>query len=90
MTSSGLRQLVPDEAFGHDLKYPDAVRIIKSLQKTAAENNLQFGLKLTNTLESLNNKNVFGSDVSMMYMSGRALHPHLCKSCQKAAGRVQR
>jgi putative selenate reductase len=66
---------VPDEAFGHDLKYPDAVRIIKSLQKTAEENNLQFGLKLTNTLESLNNKNVFGSEVNMMYMSGRALHP---------------
>ncbi|MFZ0471237.1 MAG: putative selenate reductase subunit YgfK, partial [Bacteroidales bacterium] len=69
------KTIVPDEAFGHDLKYPDAVRIIKSLQKTAAENNLQFGLKLTNTLESLNNKNVFGNDVSMMYMSGRALHP---------------
>ena len=69
------KTIVPDEAFGHDLKYPDALRIIKSLQKTAAENNLQFGLKLTNTLESLNNKNVFGNDVSMMYMSGRALHP---------------
>ena len=69
------KTIVPDEAFRHDLKYPDAVRIIKSLQKTAAINKLQFGLKLTNTLESLNNKNVFGSDVSMMYMSGRALHP---------------
>jgi len=69
------KTMVPDEAFRHDLKYPDAVRIIKSLQKTAAANKLQFGLKLTNTLESLNNKNVFGSDVSMMYMSGRALHP---------------
>jgi putative selenate reductase len=77
---------VPDEAFGHDLKYPDAVRIIKSLQGTAVENNLQFGLKLTNTLESLNNKNVFGSDVSMMYMSGRALHPisvNLAKKLQE-------
>ncbi len=69
------RTIVPDEAFGHDLKYPDAVRIIRSLQSTATENNLQFGLKLTNTLESLNNKNVFGNDISMMYMSGRALHP---------------
>jgi putative selenate reductase len=66
---------VPDEAFRHDLKYPDAVRIIKSLQGIAAENNLEFGLKLTNTLESVNNKEVFGSDVAMMYMSGRALHP---------------
>jgi len=31
------KTLVPDEAFKHDLKFPDAVRIIKSLQKIAAE-----------------------------------------------------
>ena len=82
----GFKTIVPDEAFEHDLKYPDAVRIIKSLQKTAAENELQFGLKLTNTLESLNNKSVFGSDVTMMYMSGRALHPvsvNLAKKLQE-------
>lgn len=66
---------VPDIAFEHDLKYPDALNIIRALQETAKEQNLQFGLKLTNTLESVNNKNVFGSDVDMMYMSGRALHP---------------
>ncbi|MBS4014641.1 MAG: putative selenate reductase subunit YgfK [Bacteroidetes bacterium] len=66
---------VPDQAFEHDLKYADALKIIKSLQKTANEKNLEFGLKLTNTLESANIKNVFGGDVDMMYMSGRALHP---------------
>ncbi|TVR42423.1 MAG: FAD-binding protein [Bacteroidia bacterium] len=66
---------VPDQAFVHDLAYKDALSIIKNLQKTAAKNNLEFGLKLTNTLESLNNKDVFGSDVENMYMSGRALHP---------------
>ena len=66
---------VPDIAFEHDLKYPDALKIIKSLQETAKQMNLQFGLKLTNTLESVNNKSVFGSDIDMMYMSGRALHP---------------
>ncbi len=66
---------VPDIAFEHDLKYPDALRIIQSLQKAAKEKNLQFGLKLTNTLESINSKDIFGSDVDMMYMSGRALHP---------------
>jgi putative selenate reductase len=69
------KTVVPDIAFEHDLKYPDAIKIIKSLQKTAKENNLHFGLKLTNTLESVNNKDVFGNDVDMMYMSGRALHP---------------
>lgn len=66
---------VPDIAFEHDLKYPDALKIICSLQEIAKNKNLHFGLKLTNTLESVNNKSVFSSDVDMMYMSGRALHP---------------
>ncbi|MBN2639724.1 MAG: putative selenate reductase subunit YgfK [Bacteroidales bacterium] len=66
---------VPDEAFEHDLKYPEALKIIRSLQEAAKKENLHFGLKLTNTLESENNKPVFGNDVSMMYMSGRSLHP---------------
>ena len=66
---------VPDIAFEHDLKYPDAVKIINSLQQTADKQGLTFGLKLTNTLESVNTKNAFKSDVEMMYMSGRALHP---------------
>ncbi|MCK5029069.1 MAG: putative selenate reductase subunit YgfK [Bacteroidales bacterium] len=66
---------VPDIAFEHDLKYPDALKIIRTLQETAKQKNLHFGLKLTNTLESVNNKSVFGSEIEMMYMSGRALHP---------------
>jgi len=69
------RTNVPDIAFGHDLKYPDALNIIKALQAVAQKENLQFGLKLTNTLESVNNKDIFGDSVDMMYMSGRALHP---------------
>ena len=66
---------VPDNAFQHDLKYPDALKIIVSLQKISKKHKLEFGLKLTNTLESLNNKTVFPKAVKMMYMSGRALHP---------------
>ncbi|NOQ26433.1 MAG: putative selenate reductase subunit YgfK [Bacteroidales bacterium] len=76
---------VPDVAFVHDLKYLDALKIIRSLQETAKQKNLHFGLKLTNTLESRNNKSVFGYDVDMMYMSGRALHPisiHVAKKLQ--------
>jgi putative selenate reductase len=69
------KTIVPDIAFDHDLKYPDAVQIIKSLLNKAKKLNLHFGLKLTNTLESVNNKEIFGTDVEMMYMSGRALHP---------------
>lgn len=79
----GFKTVVPDIAFEHDLKYPDAVKIIRSLQKTADENNLQFGLKLTNTLESVNSKNIFNNDVEMMYMSGRALHPIAINVAQK-------
>lgn len=66
---------VTDGAFEHDLKYPDAVRIISALQKTGKDNGLQFGLKLTNTLEAVNDGKVFDSEAGMMYMSGRALHP---------------
>jgi putative selenate reductase len=76
---------VPDIAFEHDLKYKDAIKIIRSLQEVAHRKNLHFGLKLTNTLESINNKSVFDSGVDMMYMSGRALHPisiHVAKKLQ--------
>jgi putative selenate reductase len=69
------KTIVPDIAFEHDLKYNDALKIIKNLQKTAKTCNLIFGLKLTNTLESVNNKSIFDSEIEMMYMSGRALHP---------------
>jgi putative selenate reductase len=75
LKKSGFNTLVPDEAFAHDLKYPEAIRIIKNLQKAAKENKVQFGLKLTNTLESKNHKTVFPKTEKMMYMSGRALHP---------------
>jgi len=73
--NSGFDTQVPDIAFEHDLKYPDALKIIKKLQQTAAENKLEFGLKLTNTLESLNNKDVFPEKEPMMYASGKVLHP---------------
>jgi NADPH-dependent glutamate synthase beta subunit-like oxidoreductase len=64
---------VPDEAFGHDLKYVDAVPMFHNLRRVARTNNLTFGLKLSNTLEVENHRPVFESD-DMMYMSGRSLH----------------
>ncbi len=67
--------VVPDEAFGHDLKYPDALAMIGRLREAAAEKGVDFGLKLTNTLEVENHRPVFSGDEKMMYMSGRALHP---------------
>lgn len=65
---------VPDLAFEHDLKYADAVPMIKRLMELADKKGVAFGLKITNTLESKNHKSVF-SEAEMMYMSGRALHP---------------
>ena len=65
---------IPDLAFGHDLKYADAVPMFHNLRRVAAENGLQFGLKLSNTLEVENWRTVFDAE-QMMYLSGRALHP---------------
>ena len=69
----GYETTVPDVAFEHDIKFDAACDLIRSLQKTGDKEELFFGIKLTNTLESINNKDVF-SDESM-YMSGKALHP---------------
>ncbi|HPI30760.1 MAG TPA: FAD-dependent oxidoreductase, partial [Bacteroidales bacterium] len=66
---------VPDLAFEHDLKYDNALSIIKALTQAAQNNKVFFGIKLTNTLESLNNRNIFNPEEKMMYMSGKALHP---------------
>ncbi|MCK9616894.1 MAG: putative selenate reductase subunit YgfK [Lentimicrobiaceae bacterium] len=66
---------VPDLAFEHDLKYPDALNIIRNLSLAAKKKNVHFAIKLTNTLESQNFRNVFPENEKMMYMSGKALHP---------------
>ena len=71
----GFKTCVPDMAFEHDLKYPDAIKLINSLQQAANKSGVVFNLKLTNTLESVNNKTIFTPEEKMMYMSGRALHP---------------
>ena len=70
----GFRQVtVPDEAFGHDLKYPDALNILNDLRARAAKKGVQFGVKLSNTLEVINHRNEFSKKEKMMYLSGRPL-----------------
>jgi putative selenate reductase len=64
---------IPDEAFGHDLKYADAVPMFHNLRRAAAARGLGFGLKLSNTLEVENWRGVFDRDPTM-YLSGRPLH----------------
>ena len=71
----GYKIEVPHEAFEHDLKFDDAKKLISSLRINAEKNNVEFGLKLTNTLESLNSKRMLPKNQEMVYMSGRALHP---------------
>ena len=71
----GFKTPVPDQAFVHDLKYEDARKIIANLSQLAEEKHLSFGLKLTNTLESNNFRQVFDENQQQMYMSGKALHP---------------
>lgn len=67
--------VVPDEAFEHDLKFEDAVKLIERLKEQAEKNKVEFGLKMTNTLESLNSTDFLPTKENMVYMSGRALHP---------------
>jgi putative selenate reductase len=64
---------IPDSVFEHDLQYARAVELIESLQRTAAERDLFFGVKLSNTLAMANHRGELPGDE--MYMSGRALYP---------------
>jgi putative selenate reductase len=61
------------ESFDHDLKYSDAIPMLKRLKEVAKENNLEFGVKLSNTLGMNNKKQRMPG--AQMYMSGRALFP---------------
>ena len=66
--------VVPDIAFEHDLKYDDALPMLRRLQTVARDSGLEFGVKLSNTLEVENRREVFSPDEKMMYLSGRPLH----------------
>lgn len=59
------------ESFEHDLQYPDAVSMLTRLRALAKKNGRGFGVKLTNTLGSVNDQGVLPGEE--MYMSGRAL-----------------
>ena len=49
--------------------------LIRSLTQAAEKAGVAFNLKLTNTLETLNQAQDLPKDQEMVYMSGRALHP---------------
>ncbi|WP_108650535.1 putative selenate reductase subunit YgfK [Dongshaea marina] len=60
-------------AFEADLKYPDATAMLRRLLEAAKQHGVQFGVKLSNTLGTVNTKGVLPD--KEMYMSGRALYP---------------
>jgi putative selenate reductase len=79
----GFNVIVPDEAFEHDLKYQDAISLINKLRNEASYCKVDFSIKLTNTLESINIREVLPIKEGMNYMSGRALHPISVKLAAK-------
>ena len=66
--------VVPEIAFEHDLKYDDALPMLARLQTVANDHGQEFGVKLSNTLEVENRREVFSPTEKMMYLSGRPLH----------------
>ena len=82
----GYREItVPDLAFEHDLKYPDAVLLLKDLIKKADAKGIVFGVKLSNTLEVENHRTSFGKEEKMMYLSGRPLQAVTVNLARKLA-----
>lgn len=62
-----------EDSFEHDLKIDQALEMLTRLMTLAKSRNLGFGVKLTNTLGTINHKGALPGDE--MYMSGRALFP---------------
>lgn len=62
-----------DHHFKEDLQFEDAILMFRELQALAAENNVKFGVKLTNTFPvEIRNGELPGEE---MYMSGKSLYP---------------
>ena len=79
--------VIPDTAFGHDVRWADAVPMFQRLRDAARRRGVAFGLKLSNTLEVENRRGVFDRDPTM-YLSGRALHPVTVNLAAKVAGEL--
>ncbi len=80
---------VPDDVFANDLDLTAAVAVIDALAASARRRGVEFGVKLTNTLACRNRRGVLPASESMVYLSGRALHPvavHAALALQEACG----
>lgn len=63
----------PDEMFREDLSFEAAVDLIKRLMALAKKQQLEFGVKLTNTFPVHNSSQELAGE--LMYMSGPSLYP---------------
>lgn len=62
-----------EESFLHDLQYQEGVEMLRRLKRFSAEHDLDFGIKLANTLPvQILHGELPGNE---MYLSGRALYP---------------
>ena len=61
------------DGFEKDLRYEQALPLLRRLSAAAAEHGRFFGVKLTNTLAAVNNGDMLPGEA--MYLSGRALYP---------------
>lgn len=59
--------------FKNDMQYDDCIKMLNRLNDLAVKNNLEFGVKLTNTFPVNVKNNELPSDE--MYMSGKSLYP---------------
>ncbi len=73
-----------ESSFSHDLKYDEAVELVKRMILFAEDYKVEFGLKLTNTLGVVNSKRILPGDE--MYMSGKSLFPLTIKLAATLAG----
>lgn len=76
-----------EEIFEHDITFEVAAELIKRLQLKADANQLEFGVKLTNTFPvKIRNGELAGDN---MYMSGSALYPLTIKVAAKLSEALQ-
>jgi len=65
--------ILKESTFTHDLQWDDAIGMLKRLSKLATDCGRNFGVKLSNTLGTVNTLGILPGDE--MYLSGRILFP---------------
>ncbi len=65
--------ILKESTFTNDLQWDDAIGMLKRLSKAATDCGLNFGVKLSNTLGTVNTLGILPGDE--MYLSGRILFP---------------